>query len=315
VDPEKHDIPRGDKIKVDTMLFFKTLLGSKVWVSNSGMDRGIDLMRQCNVRVETWHGAPIKKIGGEENQNSLGSNPSTYRGKLDADTIRCAQSEYDREIFARINHADKSAILLCDLPRNDGLLRYTTDASIKRKIGIDSCKKVILYAPTYREYLIDDHHDTYMAPPIHIEKWEKELGDEYVLLIRAHYAVTAALNIQESDFVKEVSAYPFINDLYIIADLLISDYSSSFIDFSILDRPMLCYAYDLEEYQEKRGLYIDLAKELPCEIDDDEVSLLNHIQSLDSHACSNKTKMFHKKYAPYAGNASKAVVDVVLKKL
>lgn len=316
VDPERHEIPRGEKIKVDTLLFFKTLLGSKVWVSNSGMDRGIDLMRKCNIRVETWHGAPIKKIGGEENQNSLGSNPSTYSGKLDADTIRCAQSEYDREIFERINHADKSAILLCDLPRNDGLLRYTSDeiASIKRKIGIDSRKKVILYAPTYREYMVDDY-DTYMAPPIHVEKWERELGNEFVFLVRSHYAVTAALNIQESDFVKDVSAYPFINDLYIISDILISDYSSSFIDYSILDRPMLCYAYDLEEYQEKRGLYIDLAKELPCEIDDNEVSLLHRIQTLDGDQYSKRTKAFHHKYAPYAGNASKAVIDVVLKKL
>lgn len=317
INPESHNIPRGEKIKVDTPSFFRALLYSRVWVSNSGMDRGIEFMSNRHVRVETWHGAPLKKIGGEENQNSLGPNPSTYHGKLDAETIRCAQSEYDREIFERINYADKSAILLCDLPRNDGLLKYTLEQIeiIKKNIRIGSGKKVILYAPTYREYLVDEHRDTYMAPPIHLEKWEKELGSDYILLVRAHYAVTKALNIQESDFVKDVSGYPFINDLYIISDLLISDYSSSFIDYSILDRPMLCYAYDLEEYKEKRGLYIDLDRELPCEIDYNETSLLNHIQTLDFSHSSERTKAFHQKYAPYAGNASKVVVDEVLKRL
>lgn len=317
VDPDKHIIPKGEKIKVDTISFFKALLYSKVWVSNSGMDRGIDLMRKCNVRVETWHGAPLKKIGGEENQNSLGNNPHNYHGKLDVDTIRCAQSEYDREIFARINHADSSAILICDLPRNDELFKYSQDdiLNIKRKIGIDEDKKVILYVPTYREYLVNENKETFIAPPMNLEKWEKELRKDYVLLMRAHYAVTVAMHIKETDFVKDVSSYPFINDLYIISDLLISDYSSSFIDYSILNRPMLCFAYDLEEYKEKRGLYIDLKKELPCEVDSDEDCLLQRIKSLDYLSASERTKTFHNKYAPFAGNASKIVVDTIINKL
>lgn len=317
VEPDKHNIPRGEKVKVDTPAFFKSLLYSKVWVSNSGMDRGIELKRKNIIRVETWHGTPLKKIGGEENQNSLGGNPNNYHGKLDADTIRCAQSEYDRDIFARINHAKKSSILLCDLPRNDGLLRFSQrDVSIiKEEIGIDENKKVILYAPTYREYLVDKNNETFIAPPINLGKWKKELGGDYVLLVRAHYAVTSALHIKESSFVKDVSSYPFINDLYVISDILLSDYSSSYIDYSILDRPMLCFAYDLEEYEEKRGLYIDLKKELPCDVDFDEDSLLHHIKTLDYITGSERTKAFHHKYAPYAGNASKVVVDEILSKL
>lgn len=317
VNPSHHDIPRGEKVKVDTYQFFKMLLSSKVWVSNSGMDRGIDMNRKDVIRVETWHGTPLKKIGGDENKNSLGINPSLYKGKKDADTIRCAQSDYDRAIFERVMHADKSAILLSDLPRNDGLLKYTDEdiVKVKRKIGIPDGKKVLLYAPTYREYLVDDHNDTIMAPPINFDKWKKELGENYVLLIRAHYAVTAAMEIRENDFVKNVSDYPFINDLYVISDILLSDYSSSYIDYSILDKPMLCYAYDVVEYKEKRGLYIDLQKELPCEIDYDEESLLNHIKTLDYSLYSEQTKKFHRKYAPYAGNASKKVVDEIVKRL
>lgn len=317
VEPEKHSIPRGEKLKVDTVAFFKALLQSKVWVSNSGMDRGIGLKRKCTIRVETWHGTPLKKIGGEEHQNSLGKSPILYKGKRDGDTIRCAQSKFDQEIFARINHAEISAILLSDLPRNDSLLSYKDDEirSIKDRLGIPDNKKVLLYMPTYREYLVDKRGNTFIAPPISLEKWETQLGKDYILLIRAHYAVSSALNILNSNFVKDVSTYPFINDLYVVSDVLISDYSSAFFDYAILDRPMLCFAYDLDEYEQKRGLYMKLDEALPCEIDYDENSLLTHVKTLDYAKAVERTKSFHHVYAPYAGGASKAVVDKILTKL
>lgn len=190
-EPEKFELHRGKKVKIDTIRFFHALLYSKVWVSNSGMDRGIELHRKKNVIVETWHGTPLKKIGGDENQNSLGGGMVAPKGKPDNKTIRCAQSEFDRDIFARIFNADKDAILLCDLPRNDALFRYSLEEieRIKNKLNIGIEKKVILYTPTYREYLIDENRNTFLAPPMDLMKWERELGDEYVLLIRAHYAV------------------------------------------------------------------------------------------------------------------------------
>ena len=260
VDPDKYDIPRGKKIKIDTLAFFKNLLTSRIWVSNSGMDRGIDYSDDRIIKIETWHGTPLKKIEGEENQNSLGGAQREYKGKLDNKTIRCAQSEYDREIFARIFHATKESILLCDLPRNDVLLRYSKENCnlVKSKLGIPLEKKVILYVPTYREYLVDDQNNTFFKPPIDLKKWEIKLSDKYVLIIRAHYAVIKELNIKENEFVRNLSEYPVLNDLYAISDLMISDYSSTFFDYSILGKPMLCFAYDLEEYKEKRGLYLNL---------------------------------------------------------
>lgn len=71
-------------------------------------------------------------------------------------------------------------------------------------------------------------------------------GGELWLLIRAHYAVTAALHLQEDAFVRDVSAYP-----------------TSTTSMPFLDRPMFCFVYDLEEYEEKRGLYLPLAKHCP----------------------------------------------------
>ena len=317
VDPEKYVLPRGEKVKIDSFLFFKTLLSSKVWISNSGMARGINIHRKKIVEVETWHGTPLKKIGGEEHQNSMAPDRAKKaRGKLDTSTIRCAQSEFDREIFSRIFCADKEAILLCDLPRNDKLLNYSNDElnKVKADLGIEFEKKVILYTPTYREYLVDENKKTYIAPPINIDKWRTKLGMEYVLVFRAHYSVSKSLNLVNDGFIIDATDYSNINDLYAIADIMISDYSSTYFDYSILERPMLCFAYDLEEYEEKRGLYLDLNSSLPCPVDRDEDAIIQRILDLDYKAYSAKSHDFHDRFTPNAGNASKVVVNAIIER-
>lgn len=317
VNPDKYEIPRGKKIKIDTLSFFRNLISSKIWVSNTGIDRGIDLLSDRILRVETWHGAPLKKICGEENQNSSTIDPRKYKGPIDKNTIRCAQSEFDRDIFARVFHADVNSFLLSDLPRNDELLTYGEERlhSIRKSFGIDDGKKIILYTPTYREYLINKNSEIYIAPPLNLYKWEKEFGEQYVLLIRAHYAVSKALDIKENNFVKNVSSYSSINDLYAISDIMITDYSSTYFDFSILERPMICFAYDKEEYEEKRGLYLNLEKDLPCKVCRNEDEVIFEIKNMNSALYIEAAKEFHKKYAPYAGSASKKVVDLILHRL
>lgn len=315
IEPDKHVIPRGKKIKIDTLSFFSALLYSKVWISNSGMDRNIDINRKKTIKIETWHGTPLKKIGQDQNSGVLGNYE--VHGSVDNSTIRCAQSEFDREIFVRIFNADKKCFLMCDLPRNDSLLHYSLNdiRKIKRSIGICSEKKVLLYMPTYREYLVNEKNQTYIAPPIDLNRWKNELADNYVLLVRAHYAISESLKIVNDNFVIDVSDYPFINDLYSVADILISDYSSAYFDYSILDKPMLCFAYDLDEYKKKRGLYLDLDKTLPCSIDSDESDLLLHIKNLNYEDAKKNVRKFHLKYAPHAGNASRTVVDELIRKL
>ena len=315
VEPDRYNIPRGEKVQIDTINFFKALLSTRVWIGNSEIDRGIRLFSKKFIRIETWHGTPLKKICGEENQTSVEKVPTNR--KIDNTTIRCAQSNYDQTIFSRIFSADRDTILLSDLPRNDELLSYTQEKLdyIKESLDIDKTKSVILYTPTYREYLMNGKGENSIAPPIDFEKWGKELGDKYVLLIRAHYVVTEAMNLPQNPFVKDVSKYDCLNDLYAIADMMISDYSSTFFDYSILDRPMFCYAYDLEEYSEIRGLYLDLEKELPCAVDREEDKLLAHIKNVDYGKASEATKLFHAKYAPYAGHACDMVIDALLKRL
>lgn len=315
VEPDNFILPRGQKVKIDTFAFFRALLTTHVWIGNSEVDRGIRLYSSKYIRVETWHGTPLKKICGEENETSVEKVNSTRH--IDDTTIRCAQSEFDRDIFARIFSASKESILLSDLPRNDSLLKYSNEKikRIKESLGIETGKKVILYTPTYREYLMNEERKSEIVPPIDFEKWETALGKDHVLLIRAHYVVSESLNLPDNGFIKDVSNYGCLNDLYVIADMMISDYSSTFFDYAILDRPMFCFAYDMEEYCRRRGLYLNLETELPCPIDKDGESLLNHILNLNYKGASEATKVFHSKYAPFAGNACDTVINTLLDRL
>ena len=94
-----------------------------------------------------------------------------------------------------------------------------------------------------------------IKPPIHFDEWRKVLGNEYVVLFRAHHQTTKVLGLVYDDFIRDASTYPAVNDLMIAADLLITDYSAIAFDFSILCKPILCYTYDYEDYLVKRGTY------------------------------------------------------------
>lgn len=315
VDTNKYNVTNIKKIKIDSIRFFYELLSSKIWISNTSIDRGIGLNKKGRIAVETWHGTPLKKIGGEENRGGVLNN--NLLRKKDTSTIRCAQSDYDLNIFARVFNADKSCFLLSDLPRNDDLVCFEESdvERIKQKLGIKGKKQIILYMPTYREYWIDDNSDIYMKQLVDLNKWKNKLSKKYFLLIRAHYAVSKNLSFDDDAFCINVSDYPNVNDLYKIADILISDYSSAFIDYSILRRPMFCFAPDYDEYILQRGLYLDLQKVLPCPVDTVEETLLNRLLNFDYEDYSIKAEIFRNRFVPYAGHATEKVIDEIIKKM
>ena len=104
VDVKKYDIPRGEIVKIDSFKYFIYLLKSKVWICNSGIDRGLKIQRKDVIRVETWHGTPLKKIYGDENKTAIGGKTKKNRKtKIDRKTVRCAQSEKDIELYHLID--------------------------------------------------------------------------------------------------------------------------------------------------------------------------------------------------------------------
>src|SRR5690606_21771383 len=129
-------------------------------------------------------------------------------------------------------------------PRNDVLSNYsdTLISSIKKELAIPDEKKVMLYAPTWRDNEFYQKGKYRFEFQFDLERWKQEFGDEWVLLSRMHYLVAENFDFAAHDgIVYDVSGYPDIRDLYLISDLLITDYSSVFFDYAILNRPIVFF--------------------------------------------------------------------------
>ena len=177
-------------------------------------------------------------------------------------------------------------------------------------------KKILLYAPTYR----DNQHSggigyTYETQ-VDFEKLKEELSEECVILFRAHWLVAQEFDFEKyKDFIIDVSNYDDINELYVISDILITDYSSVFFDYANLKRPIIFYMYDLKQYRDDiRGFYLDL-EELPGNIIEKEEELIKKIKLLaNEFVYSEKYKNFNEKFNYLDdGNAAKRVIEKIIK--
>ena len=210
---------------------------------------------------------------------------------------------------------NEKIIIETGYPRNDILINYKPERinEIKYKYGIDPDKKIILYAPTFRDnrhdgsgYVYDTHLD--------FDKLRYELGQDYIILFRAHYFVANQFNFEKyNGFVYDMSRLDDINELYLISDLLITDYSSVFFDYANLERPILFYMYDLEEYaNEIRGFYFDL-NILPGPIVKDEDNLILEIKRLENWEKDEKYNSFNKRFNYLDdGRASRRVSEYII---
>lgn len=314
MNPDKYDIPVGRKIKSDNLNYFITLLKARIWISNSGLERGLSFKGRKTFYLNTWHGTPIKKMGSDI--DSANTSMKSKGGSRLVD-VMTAQGQYEKEIFTRVFHNMKH-MEVTGLPRNDELAnndRPEIIKKIKEKLCIPLDKKVILYAPTFREYNKDQGSNCVFTTPIDFKKWESELGENYVFLLRAHYETVKSLNVPDIDFVKDVSAWPSLNELMLASDMLISDYSSIFFDFAILGRPMLTYCYDLDLYSQKRGMYFDIREALHTKELDTQDKLLNEIKHGDLDKRKSYAEDFRRKYVTEYGDATARVIDIIKKQL
>ena len=280
---------------------------SKFWITNTSMERGLSFKPKKTVLLNTWHGVPLKVIGnGYKNRNDYDYS--------DVD-LMCYSGEYERDIYLKGFNVLPDNLKMYGLPRNDIL--YQADIELKKRLkavhGIPEGKKVILYAPTFRDVGANSV-DAAIKPPIDFKKWAQVLGEEYIVLCRMHYHTTELMGVEYNDFVIDCTKVPNISDLYIISDILISDYSSSMIDYSILERPIFSFAYDLNEYSEKEGFFIPLDKALPDMIYQTEDELLSAIVNMNEEAEIKKTKVVKEKYIQATGNATEECIKFLVSK-
>lgn len=300
-DPEQYNIPNASKVKMDTLQYFITALKSQYWITCVNIERGLQFKKKRTILLNTWHGTPLKLIG----------NAVSGRKDFDFSNINyfCYAGKYEKGIYMRDFNIPEESLVLSGLPRNDELYHVTQEKikMLKKKLDIPLEKKVILYAPTWRDSR-DNGKNYSIQPPIDVGNLQNELQKEYILLLRTHAYTNKIMGVEFNDFVRDFSSYPEVNDLLILADILISDYSATIFDFSILERPIICFGYDYFEYLNDRGFYIDLQKELPSGVIKRQDDLVQKIKNMNYEEECKKTKLFKNKFIETNGNATEVCI-------
>lgn len=297
--------------------YYYYLARAKYWVNNQNFPKYIEKGKDT-IYLQTWHGTPLKKMLNDLDHVIGRSDDyleSTTRLANDWDYL-ISPSKYATEKFTSA-FKYKNNIIETGYPRNDIFYDVNQNKKItnlKNKLNIPSDKKVVLYAPTFRDNEKSKNKFT-LDFQMDLEKMQERLGEDYIILVRLHVIVKNNLKIPRElrEFVKNVSNYADMQDLLLISDVLITDYSSSMFDFANTKKPMLFYTYDLEEYRDNiRGFYIDFESEAPGPLlynTEEIITSLENIEEVKSNY-HEKYNKFVKKYCEYEdGQATGRVIN------
>jgi CDP-glycerol glycerophosphotransferase len=213
--------------------------------------------------------------------------------------------------------AFNGTLLETGVPRNDIFHRPDKSehaALIRNRLGIDGSRKIVLYAPTWRDNLHDGPGRYRLDLRLDLYEAARKIGDDYVLMFRKHSNVIDRLPAGTGSVI-DVSDYPEVQELLLVTDILVSDYSTLMCDFANTGRPMLFYTYDLANYRDVlRGFYFDFENEVPGPLITEEADIVPAILDAQNirEGYGEKYQGFVQRFCPWDdGHASGRVVDVV----
>ncbi len=301
------------------------------WIVNSRL-RDFIAPRPEQKYIQCLQGTPFKKIGCD-----------AVRAGSDAPTVEDTHLEYVKEAqkiykfispgkftteklisaFDLKKYGKEDRIIQQGYPKNDALFNTPLEnvEKIKADLNIPKNKKVVLYCPTYRDYQFNGNGYSQKIG-MNLDSLKNKLENDAVILFRAHYLVTDNFNFEKYEgFVIDVSKYDDINHLFLASDILITDYSSVFFDYANLNRPIIFYHYDLEEYKNNiRDFYFGTAM-LPglvvSEQEKLETALLAIISNLKKGGnglgrYAAALSAFNKRFNPIEdGNSAKRTVNAI----
>lgn len=298
--PENFDIKGSEKVKIDTWNYFKTALKAHIWITSVNIERGLSFKPKHTLYINTWHGAGTKKIG----------NACAGRKDYDLSSVdmMLVQSDFEKEIFLHDFQCREDAIRKIGFPRNDELFHITLEQKVKLRcqFGIPDGKRVILYAPTWRDSR-DGGLSYVVEPPLTMDIWKRLLSERYVMLFRMH-TFTTKFDMQYDDFARNVSDYDNLNHILAITDILITDYSTIVYDSAVARIPFICFGFDFERYNNERGFYYDLNAVYPGGVLHSEDEVLSRIAQIETSSDMEEYESFRKKYIEAGGNATKTIL-------
>ncbi|WP_239700388.1 bifunctional glycosyltransferase family 2 protein/CDP-glycerol:glycerophosphate glycerophosphotransferase [Mammaliicoccus sp. D-M17] len=317
-------IGNAEKVKKGSKEYYDAYSKAKFWVTNARLPLYLN-KKENQIYIQTWHGTPLKRLANDMKVVRMpGTTTSNYKKNFYAETSRwdylVSPNRYSTNIFKTAFWMDEERTMEIGYPRNDVLVNRSNDQEyieqIKKDLNLPEGKKIIMYAPTWRDDEFVKKGKYLFDLKINLENLQKELGDEYVILLRMHYLISNALDLNGyEDFAIDVSNYNDISELYLISDALITDYSSVMFDFGILKKPQFFFAYDIEKYDKGlRGFYMNYMTDLPGEIITDEFKLAEELKNIDEHKEKYKDKIekFYEKFCSLEkGESSKYIGDYI----
>ncbi|MEU9488880.1 bifunctional glycosyltransferase family 2 protein/CDP-glycerol:glycerophosphate glycerophosphotransferase [Streptomyces decoyicus] len=315
------DFPKGvTLVKRWSLPYLKALAQAEFWVDNQSYPLKLT-KRPETTYIQTWHGSALKNMGFD--QPSLKAQTRQQQAEqqrsLDRFDRFLIRSEHDVHTLAKAFRLKEKTLLRVGYPRNDALVRARQREAalgarergpLAAELGIAEDKTVLLYAPTFRK--AGGRHGRFELP-FDVERFADQFGDRYVLLVRSHYLNHVVLPPTVQGRVIDVSARHDVTPLLELADGLITDYSSVMFDYALLDRPLVFFTYDYDEYvHEGRGTYFDLLEHAPGPVVRTEDAFHEAIKSFESQALeyAKSRKEFVAKFGEYdQGNAAQSIVD------
>ena len=294
--------------------WYEKLNASRYVVDNYGAVPGLVKHREQRY-LQTWHGTPYKFVGVSELRHR---NASAAR----IDVVRSEAAEWDAFVspsayvtgLVRSEFDYAGPVLETGYPRNDRLASPDEEErhALRTAFGIPPEARVLLYAPTYRE---GQRHGSRAAlyDGLDLQQLLSRLGEAWYVLLRGHSFNARDDRSDRSDGrLVDVTRHPDVNDLYLAADVLVTDYSSVMFDFAVTGRPIAYFTPDIDNFVATRGVYFDLAECAPGPMCTDVARLADELRDLHALAARYRRKyaMFRERFAPWDdGKAAARVVD------
>ncbi|MEV5017297.1 CDP-glycerol glycerophosphotransferase family protein [Streptomyces sp. NPDC053780] len=299
--------------------YLRALAQAEFWIDNQGFPLKLP-KRAETTYIQTWHGSALKRMGFDEPHYRImpEHEQRAYQRAIDRFDHFVVRGEHDEKTLARAYRIPEERLLRTGYPRNDALVRARDSADtdpaaqeLAERLGIRRDLPVVLYAPTFRAQANGKVRK--FEFPFDVEEFADRFGDRFTLLIRTHYLNNVTLPPSVAGRVVNVSEEPDITPVLLLADAMVTDYSSVMFDYALLQRPMVFFTYDWDEYaQNSRGTYFDLSEKAPGPVAGTAEELFEVLSDLDALAsgCEGPVKEFMTQYGEYdRGDAAAQIVD------
>ncbi len=303
---EKYNIPgMSRQVQYGRFRYLYYMATAKVWVFDNRQPEFL-IRRKDTYYIQTWHGTPLKRLALDmedvfmAGESDIDEYKEHFAKNVQTWDYLISQNPFSSITFRRAFDFHKE-MLEIGYPRNDVLFQENSSEDnrrLRKNLGLPLDKKIILYAPTWRddEYSEDDNYE--FRPQISFQLLQERLEQEYVMIVKYHYLIMDAVDWSPYEgFIYHFDQSRDIAELFLVSDILVTDYSSVLVDYSILRRPMFFFAYDFYKYKnELRGFYFSYRNEMPGPISATTEQLVEDILHYDPSLYRQRYEDFCRKY-------------------